>query len=271
MDGLDPMIRSRRDLPRLFSGAPADRMPHVHPVGLRDLPMTTTNVPDDIRADVMTLWKFLRMDHEPRPADVGIGLGSHDHTVPEVAVDLFRRGLFPYLVFTGANAPTTVERFPRGEAVHFGEYAVEHGVPADLLALETRATTTAENIRFSRELLAELGRDPRSVVLMSRPYQQRRAWGICRKLWPEVEVVCAATALPLDEYVEAIGSADRVVSMMVGDVQRIGLDTEHGFAVAQDVPETVMAAYDRLIGKGYTGRLIPSVRGDRGAGRTDSV
>jgi hypothetical protein len=59
---------------------------------------------------------------------VGNGLGSHDPGVAVVAVvELFEKAMFPWMVFTGANAPTTVDRFPRGEAVHYREYAIEHG------------------------------------------------------------------------------------------------------------------------------------------------
>lgn len=213
-------------------------------------------IPAHIRADVETLWDFHQMHHELRPADVGIGLGSHDPTVPEVAVNLFHRGMFPYIVFTGANAPTTIERYPRGEAVHYGEYAIEHGVPVNLVLLEKRSTTTAENIRFTRELLTAHGKNPHSVILMSRPYQQRRAHAICRKLWPEADVTCASTTVPLDEYIQIIGDVDRVINMMVGDVQRLRLDAVAELSVPQDVPEAVTVAYDRLVAAGFVSRLI---------------
>ena len=71
-------------------------------------------IPEHLRADVETLWAYHDMRHELGPCDVGIGLGSHDLGVAVVAVDLFHQGLLPLIVFTGANAPTTVDRFPRG-------------------------------------------------------------------------------------------------------------------------------------------------------------
>jgi hypothetical protein len=218
--------------------------------------VATTTIPDNLRSEVETLWDFHQMHHKPRRAEVGVGLGSHDPTVPMVAVDLFTRNMFPYVVFTGANAPTTIERYPRGEAVHYGEYAVEHGIPSEAILLEKRSTTTAENILFTRQLLAEHHRDPRSVLLMSRPYQQRRAYAICQKLWPEADVICASTSLPLDDYVGVIGDADRVINMMVGDIQRLDLDVHLGVSLPQDVPPTVAAAYDRLIAAGFVARLI---------------
>ena len=91
---------------------------------------------------------------------------------------------------------------------------------------------------------------------MSRPYQQRRAYATCRKLWPKLEVICASLPLALDDYVASIGDPDRVVNMLVGDTQRITVYAEKGFAIPQEIPPAVEAAYERLVAAGYTTRLI---------------
>jgi hypothetical protein len=195
------------------------------------------------------------MHHELHPVDVGIGLGSHDPTVPEVTVDLFNQGMFPYIVFTGANAPTTIERYPRGEAVHYGEYAVERGVPNHLVLLEKSARYTAENITFTRAMLAAEGRHPASVILISRPYQQRRAFAICQKLWPEVVPLCASTPLTFRKYVNVIGDVDRVVNMMVGDFARLTTDADRGIAAPMTIPNRLQSSFDRLRKAGFSARL----------------
>jgi uncharacterized SAM-binding protein YcdF (DUF218 family) len=220
--------------------------------------VTTTPpaIPAAHRADVECLWAYHHMNHEIRPCDVGIGLGSHDLGVAKIATDLFHRRMYPRLVFTGANAPTTIERFPRGEAVHYREYAIDHGVPAEAILIETQARNTGQNIEFTRRLLTEHQIRPRSVLLMSRPYQQRRAYATCKKLWPEVDVVCASHPLSLDDYVTSIGDVDKVINMLVGDTQRIDTYAELGFAIPQDVPTEVRHAYDRLVAAGYTSRLV---------------
>ncbi|MFG1952096.1 YdcF family protein [Micromonospora sp. NPDC048830] len=214
------------------------------------------SIPDEIRADVETLWRYHDMRHALRPCDVGIGLGSHDLGVAVIATRLFHEGLFPWIVFTGANAPTTVERFPRGEAVHYREYAVEQGVPAESILVEPSATNTAENLEYSRALLAERQITVRSVLIMSRPYQQRRAYATCKLMWPEVDVVCASNPLELDDYVRSIGDPRRVVNMLVGDTQRIEVYAERGFAIPQEMPDEVRVAFERLVAAGYTSRLI---------------
>ncbi|MCP2257951.1 DUF218 domain-containing protein [Streptoalloteichus tenebrarius] len=213
-------------------------------------------LPEHLRADVEALWDYHNMHHDLRPCDVGVGLGSHDLGVAIHAADLFHQGVFPRIVFTGANAPTTVERFPRGEAVHYREHALELGVPDEAILVEPHAKNTGENIELTRKLLASEGIEVRSLVLISRPYQQRRAYATCKKLWPEVDVICSSRPLPLADYVRSIGDTKRVVDMLVGDTQRITVYAERGFAIPQHMPGEVHAAYERLVAAGYTSRLI---------------
>lgn len=213
-------------------------------------------IPADIRDATETLWDYHDMHHEPRPTDVAVGLGSHDLGVAVCAADLYQRGMFPLIVFTGANAPTTVERFPRGEAVHYAEHAEELGVPAEAIVVEPEATNTGENIALTKAVLAKRHITPRSVTLISRPYQQRRAYATCRKIWPEVDIVCTSLPMSLAEYIQAIGDPDRVLNMLVGDTQRIDLYARRGFAAPQPMPESVKQAFEELVAHGYTARLV---------------
>jgi hypothetical protein len=95
--------------------------------------MALAGTTDDHWHDAKLIWDFHQMGHELRPCDVAIGLGSHDLRVAAYAADLYHAGLFPLLVFSGGNSPTTAERFPRGEAVHFREHAMSLGVPDDVI------------------------------------------------------------------------------------------------------------------------------------------
>ena len=96
---------------------------------------------EQIMTDAQTLWDYHQLGHELRPTDIAIGLGSHDIGVAEQTADLYHQGLFPLIVFTGANAPTTVDVFPRGEATHFTERTVELGVrPKQSCKKKTRQT-----------------------------------------------------------------------------------------------------------------------------------
>jgi uncharacterized SAM-binding protein YcdF (DUF218 family) len=58
------------------------------------------------------------------------------------------------VVFTGGSTPTTRDRFPRGEAVHYREHALALGVPAAAILVDPDATNTGANIVNSRAFLA---------------------------------------------------------------------------------------------------------------------
>ncbi|MBW5423039.1 YdcF family protein [Streptomyces sp. BG9H] len=215
-------------------------------------------VTDEQWADARLIWEYHQMRHELQPADVAIGLGSHDLGVATTTAQLYRAGLFPVLVFTGGNSPTTAARFPRGEAVHYREHALALGVPDEAILLETRASNTGHNITYARQVLAEAGVSPASVLLVSKPYMERRSYATARKLWPEVGVRCASESLALDDYAKSIGDEKLVLDMLVGDLQRVIEYPKLGFAIEQDVPDDVHAAYESLLTAGFTSRLIAS-------------
>jgi uncharacterized SAM-binding protein YcdF (DUF218 family) len=145
---------------------------------------------------------------------------------------------------------------PRGEAEHYRERAMELGVPADAILVEPHARNTGENIRFSRSLLVESQTAVSSVLLVSKPYEERRAYATARKMWPEVEWISASASMTLAEYVESIGNARLVIDMLAGAQQRIMLYPRQGYMIEQPVPTGVAAAYERLRQAGFTSRLV---------------
>lgn len=211
-------------------------------------------------ADGRRLWDFHQMGHSLRPCSVAIGLGSHDLGVADTAVDLYKRGMAPLLVFTGATSPTTRERMPKGEAVHYRERALELGVPSSDVLVEPRARNTGENIRFSRAVLEDAGVGVSSVLLISKPYEERRAYATALKLWPEVEFVSASTPMTLKEYADSIQDARLVIDMLVGALQRLLIYPEQGFMIRQPVPDDVLESYERLCREGFTSRLLAADR-----------
>ncbi|MFE5160008.1 YdcF family protein [Streptomyces sp. NPDC056697] len=214
-------------------------------------------ISDQAWRDAELIWDYHQMRHELRPCSVGIGLGSHDLGVASHTVGLYRQGLFPVMVFTGSNSPTTKERFPRGEAVHYREHALELGVPKEAVLVEPKAANTGQNAVFSRQVLAEAGIVPESVLVVCKPYEERRSYATFKKVWPEVDVVCASEPVGLAAYAEGIGDAKLVVDMLVGALQRVMVYPEPGFTILQEVPEDVVGAFRRLADSGFDSRLLP--------------
>lgn len=217
---------------------------------------TRPGITDQDRHDAETIWSYHQMGHRPHPCSAAIGLGSHDLGVATYSADLYRREMFPVIVFSGATSATTAARFPEGEAVHYRRHALELGVPDRAILVEPQARNTGENISFSRAALATAGIAVDSVMLVSKPYMQRRAFATCRQTWPDVEVVCASEPLTLDGYVQSIGDERLVIDMLVGDLQRVIEYPKQGFAIAQSIPDPVEAAFERLLSRGFDSRLL---------------
>ncbi|WP_235438102.1 YdcF family protein [Kitasatospora griseola] len=198
------------------------------------------------------------MHHTPKRCSVGIGLGSHDLGVATHSARLYHDGLFPVVVFTGATSPTTAARFPRGEAVHYREHAMALGVPESAILVEPNAANTGQNVVFSREVLAAARLSVTSVLVVCKPYEERRSFATFRQLWPDVEVVCASEPVEFSDYVAGIGNAKLVIDMLTGAMQRVMLYPAKGFTIPQEVPAEVRAAFERLCAAGFVSRLIRS-------------
>ncbi|WP_328525757.1 YdcF family protein [Kribbella sp. NBC_00359] len=133
---------------------------------------------------------------------------------------------------------------------------IELGVPSSAIRVESLATNTGQNIALTRDLLASVGVSVTTVLIVSKPYMERRAFATCQKVWPEVQPICASEPIGFDAYLASIGDNKLVVGMLVGDLQRVIEYPGLGFAVEQDVPAEVDAAYRRLVAGGYTSRLM---------------
>ncbi len=213
---------------------------------------------DADRADARVLWDFHQMGHELRPCSAAITLGSLDLGVATTTAHLYHAGMFPVVAFTGDTSAATRERFPRGEAVHYREHALSLGVPDEAILLEPKATNTGQNIGFSRGVLEHAGIAVTTVLLISMPYMQRRAYATCRKLWPEVEPVCVSQSLSFDEYARTHDDEKQFIDMLMGDMERVMEYPKRGFAIEQHIPERVRDAFDRLRARGYDSWLLPA-------------
>lgn len=202
------------------------------------------------------VWDYHHMDHALTSADVILVQGSHDLRVAERGAELYLEGFAPLVVLSGGLGNLTREMWDEPEAVKFAKVVRGRGVPEDALLLESRSTNTGENVLFTRKLLHERGSSPGSFILVQKPYMERRTYATFKKVWPEVDAVVTSPQIGFDDYASPEIPMERVVHIMVGDLQRIRLYPERGFQIAQEIPDDVWAAFERLVALGYTDNLV---------------
>jgi uncharacterized SAM-binding protein YcdF (DUF218 family) len=206
------------------------------------------------------IWHYHQMKHRLEKADAILVLCSHDKRVAETGAQLFLDGWAPLLIFAGGLGSVTRGLWTEPEADQFAEIAIGMGVPCESILIENRSTNTGENVLFTRQLLAEKQIDPRRFILVQKPYMERRSFATFRKLWPEKECVVTSPRVSFDEYLAGYTnkefSKEDVISIMVGDLQRIRLYAEKGFQIHQEIPPDVWSAYEELVRAGFSQRLV---------------
>ncbi len=189
-------------------------------------------------------------------ADCIFVLGSHDTRVADRAVDLFFEGYAPYILFSGGYGNFTEGVFTKPEADLFADIARERDVPEENILIENKSTNTGENIQFSQKLLRERGLVFKSFILVQKPYMERRTYATFIKQWPGMECVVTSPQLSFETYPTDEIPKEKVINIMVGDLQRIREYPTLGFQIPQEIPEVVWNAYESLVHAGYTSHLM---------------
>jgi uncharacterized SAM-binding protein YcdF (DUF218 family) len=217
-------------------------------------------IDDRVRGLAQVLWNYHQLHHALVPSDAIVVLCSHDLRVAERGAELFLEGWAPLLIFSGGLGSITRALMTTPEADQFARIARQMGVPPDRILTENKSTNTGENVRFTRALLEARGLAPNSFIVVQKPYMERRSYATFRKVWPEPQVRVTSPQVSMDEYLRGYShgslSADDVISIMVGDLQRIRVYAERGFQIPQDVPDHVWSAYEELVRAGYDQRLV---------------
>jgi len=216
---------------------------------------------DRIRALVEKIWDYHHVNHQLSQSDAILVLCSHDTVVAARGAELFLQGWAPLLIFAGGLGAITRRLWHEPEADQFARIAIDMGVPEERILIENRSTNTGENVLFTKRLLAAKGLDPQTFIVVQKPYMERRSYATFSKVWPEKQVRVTSPRLSLDEYLrkcshDALSPAD-VISIMVGDLQRIREYPARGFQIHQEIPDDVWRAYEELVKAGYDKYLLP--------------
>ena len=202
------------------------------------------------------LWNYHQMNHELAKSDCILALGSHDLRVADRAAELYLQGWAPLVVMSGGLGNFTQEMWTESEADQFAAIAIRKGVPEDAILIENRSTNTGENILYTQQLLQQKGLDPQNFIVVQKPYMERRSYATFKKHWPGKNLLVTSPQIAFDEYATNDIPLDRVINIMIGDLQRIRVYPDKGFQVYQEIPAEVWDAYERLVQLGFDKHLL---------------
>lgn len=202
------------------------------------------------------LWDYHCLHSPVRRADFVLAMGSHDERVATAAAQQILLGNAPLLVTSGGFGKVTKDFWRKTEGERFAEIALEMGVSAEAIIIEPEASNTGENLTKTRTVLAARGLDVRSGIIVTKPYMSRRAFAAAARQWPEIEWQVTSPAVSFEDYPTEEVPLDRMINLMVGDLQRIDLYAKQGFQIPQDIPDKVWDSYAHLKQAGFDAFVI---------------
>lgn len=202
------------------------------------------------------LWDYHHMNHRLQKADCILVLGSHDTRVAERGAELYLQGWAPLIIFSGGLGRLTKETWSQPEADLFAQIAIGKGVPPNAILIENQSTNTGENILFTQQLLEQKDLHPQHFILVQKPYMERRSYATFKKHWPQMNVCVTSPQLSMEAYATGELSLEKVIHIMVGDLQRIKIYPRKGFQLYQEIPADVWQAYEALVALGFDEQLI---------------
>jgi len=202
------------------------------------------------------LWDYHHVNHTVEKAEFILVLGSHDLRVADRAAELYFEGWASMIIFSGGLGNFTKEMWTETEADKFAAIAIKMGVPKESILVENKSTNTGENILFIQQLLAQKNLDPQSFIVVQKPYMERRSYATFKKHWPDKKLIVTSPQISFEDYPTKEIPLERVINIMVGDLQRIIIYPAKGFQVYQEVPPDVRDAYEQLIALGFNKHMM---------------
>ena len=206
------------------------------------------------------LWDYLCLHQTPKKSDCIVGFGCYNEDVARRAAQLYHQGLAPLILFTGGLGRNTSSMWTESEASRFARIAMAEGVPEKDILTEEKSTNSAENLIFSRRILAERGLTHPRIIGVQKPYMERRLFAAFPVYWPEAEVTVTSWQQTYEQYLTGLSRWGRTeedtIHMVVGDFQRISAYADLGYQIRQPIPAEAAQAFQLLVDLGYTKQLI---------------
>lgn len=201
------------------------------------------------------------MHHELQKSDVIFVLGNRDTRTAEYAAQLYLDGWASILLCAGSGTihnhkPGREQFLGTTEAELFADIAIKMGVPKESIIIESESQNTGQNYEFAIKKLQERGNNPKRMILVQKPYAERRVYATGKVWLPTIELIVTSPPIPFDAYPNEHMTKDIVINVMVGDLQRIKEYPKKGFQIEQVIPDDVWQAYEYLVEQGFTERLI---------------
>lgn len=211
---------------------------------------------EELMVDLQILWDYLCLNTKPEKSECIIGLGSILTLIPKKCAELYKKDLGEYIIFSGNCGKGTKGVISITEAERFKNIAIEESIPKNQILIEPDATTTYENYKYIKKVLASNNLNPNSFLIVGKPYQERRALLIANLEFTDKKYEVASFNLSLNDYLDFVKKdefmkVEDVINEMVGEISLIIKAPKYGLQSEEKLPTKVIDSYNKIVTSGY--------------------
>ena len=211
---------------------------------------------EELMEDLQILWDYLCLNTNLKKSECIIGLGSILTLIPKKCAELYKKELGEYIIFSGNCGKGTKGVISITEAERFKNIAIEESIPENQIIIEPDATTTYENYKYIKKVLASNNLNPNSFLIVGKPYQERRALLIANIELTDKKYEIASFNITLKDYLNFVKKdefmkVEDVINEMVGEISLIIKAPQYGLQSEEKVPTKVINSYNKIVALGY--------------------
>lgn len=132
------------------------------------------------------MYDWLSIEDIPRNSNLIFVFGSPTLDAVEKALELYNLGFAKFICVNGNKSLT--EPCPETPVARwFSKFLLENGVDANQIIIQDQSVNTFEDVQFSFPMILTRINNLKRIILVTRPFHQRRAYETIRKLFPGYE------------------------------------------------------------------------------------
>jgi len=136
-------------------------------------------------ATIKAITNFIFVKDKPQKADLIIVPGSSQRQPLQKAINLYKKGFAPKILFTGGFNP----KIGKKEGDLGKKMALEAKVPPKEILTENNSTNTYENAKEGLKIIKRHKIACKKIILVSQTYHARRVKMTFAKFFPESELI----------------------------------------------------------------------------------
>ncbi len=152
-----------------------------------------------IEEAIKTFSNYLNIKDEPEPSDVIFILGGSTLGPTQKALELYKKGYAPIIAFIAKDGKFSgTNKWGMPEFEMYKRELAKNGVPENAMISEGIGTNTFVEVKAAIPFIKKHGIDPRKIILVSRPFHQRRALATFEGQYPSIKYINCPADEPLD-------------------------------------------------------------------------